>query len=606
MPRKDLLIITGIFLLACAVYFAGCLSVTYPGFPLDDSWIHQVFARNLATGHGFSFAPDKPFPGATAPLWTLLLAPIWMILGPVASGLILGVILELLAIFAIYKLAELLTGDRGIAMLSAMISATTWVLVWGALSGMEVGLYSALSLWGLYFYFKAGAFDDRRYYLAYALLALAFLSRPECALILAAVFLRDAVTWFRSPDKRLLPWAWRILPVALLLAPYLVFNYSAIGSLFPQTFAAKERGRGLISGIAIGDLKRIVNSLSILPYYYVQDFMRSVFTLNPILLVSFLAGAAKFVSMKDELSSKRIMLVILLLLYTPLMGTMAPVLTPTFHRMRTIGNIVPLFVMVGVAGLFWREAKLGNAFRKPLLIVALLLAVFGIVLILADGFVIDIFGPLLLHDVSRARDVVQRDLLTSYVEESGRSGLFMALILLAGLAVCTRWKQEKLAGTKTAVVTAVLILIFTGWTFISNAGTYANDVKNINEMDVEVGRYLNEIAKDGQTVAVNDIGAIGYFSGMEIFDLKGLVSPEITAPMILKDSLAFEYMWESKRVDYLAIFPVWFDYIPKRTDVFEPIKRFGVEWNTILAGDTTYVYRAAWPSLTAETGDSLD
>ena len=27
------------------------------GFPLDDSWIHQVFARNLATGHGFSFNP---------------------------------------------------------------------------------------------------------------------------------------------------------------------------------------------------------------------------------------------------------------------------------------------------------------------------------------------------------------------------------------------------------------------------------------------------------------------------------------------------------------------------------------------------------------------
>ena len=44
-----------------------------PGFPLDDSWIHLQFARNLAEGAGFSFNPGRPVAGSTAPLWTLLL-----------------------------------------------------------------------------------------------------------------------------------------------------------------------------------------------------------------------------------------------------------------------------------------------------------------------------------------------------------------------------------------------------------------------------------------------------------------------------------------------------------------------------------------------------
>src|SRR5436309_8543899 len=44
------------------------------GFPLDDSWIHLHFARNIAEGAGFSFNPGSPIAGSTAPLWTLLLA----------------------------------------------------------------------------------------------------------------------------------------------------------------------------------------------------------------------------------------------------------------------------------------------------------------------------------------------------------------------------------------------------------------------------------------------------------------------------------------------------------------------------------------------------
>src|SRR5919197_4892312 len=52
-----------------------------PGFPLDDSWIHLHFARNLAEGAGFAYNPGVPVAGSTAPLWTLLLAAVARVAG---------------------------------------------------------------------------------------------------------------------------------------------------------------------------------------------------------------------------------------------------------------------------------------------------------------------------------------------------------------------------------------------------------------------------------------------------------------------------------------------------------------------------------------------
>src|SRR5262245_59945344 len=62
------------------------------GFPLDDSWIHLHFARNLAEGAGFSYNPGHPVAGSTAPLWTLLLAAgAWLAGASVTLAKVLGV-----------------------------------------------------------------------------------------------------------------------------------------------------------------------------------------------------------------------------------------------------------------------------------------------------------------------------------------------------------------------------------------------------------------------------------------------------------------------------------------------------------------------------------
>ena len=66
------------FFLVAAISTAAYLVVSrlggFLGFALDDAWIHQTYARNLAQGFQFAFVPGQPSAGSTSPLWTLLVA----------------------------------------------------------------------------------------------------------------------------------------------------------------------------------------------------------------------------------------------------------------------------------------------------------------------------------------------------------------------------------------------------------------------------------------------------------------------------------------------------------------------------------------------------
>ena len=60
--------------LFAASAFAGAL-----GYPLDDAWIHQTLARNLVERGEWSINPGTPAAVSTAPLWTLLLTPAYLL-----------------------------------------------------------------------------------------------------------------------------------------------------------------------------------------------------------------------------------------------------------------------------------------------------------------------------------------------------------------------------------------------------------------------------------------------------------------------------------------------------------------------------------------------
>src|SRR5512138_908858 len=72
------------------------------GFPLDDTWIHLTYARNLAEHGQWAFRLGERSAGSTAPLWTFLLGIGYLLkLAPYIWTYFLGwVLLTLIGIHA--------------------------------------------------------------------------------------------------------------------------------------------------------------------------------------------------------------------------------------------------------------------------------------------------------------------------------------------------------------------------------------------------------------------------------------------------------------------------------------------------------------------------
>jgi hypothetical protein len=218
------------------------------GFPLDDSWIHLQFARNLALGSGLSYNPGELVTGSTAPLWTALVSLLFLLPGDVILWTkALGIVLYLAGVDATWRLGRELGLGRGLAALAAALTLATSWLVWSALSGMEVPLFVLLSLWGMILHLRERARPDRPP-LSLAVLAVSVLARPEGLLLLVLAGF-DRFLAFDAFDEGLRwrrPSLWTVLTgaglAACALAGPLLFYLWATGSVLPTTFAAKGGG----------------------------------------------------------------------------------------------------------------------------------------------------------------------------------------------------------------------------------------------------------------------------------------------------------------------------------------------------------------------------
>jgi len=233
-------------LLAAEAYLFGDLR----GFPLDDSWIHLQFARNLAAGEGLAYDGGRLVAGSTAPLWTLLLAPLFLLPGPVEVWTkLLGLALQAATVGATFVLGRRLGLGRPLAALAATLVAGTDYLLWASISGMEVPLFNFLALAGI-----AAHVGERRADLAgpprppvsFLLLGLAALARPEGILlpILAAldrvvVGAPSGLALSRVGVRRALA---GLALAAILVAPMALANVVISGSPAPTTLDAKTHG----------------------------------------------------------------------------------------------------------------------------------------------------------------------------------------------------------------------------------------------------------------------------------------------------------------------------------------------------------------------------
>jgi hypothetical protein len=223
------------------------------GFPLDDSWIHQVYARNLAETGRWEFVRGVPSAGSTSPLYTLLLA----------AGYALGInyvvwthLLGVIALSAAGIIGARLAEDMGehLKLKTKYLPETTgaavvgaWHLIWAAVSGMETMLMCTFTLALMWAALRAAQVTEnsdspslRRGVAFGALAALATATRPEAVLlggIIGIVVLATCLPAWRS----FLVWSiGAALGFAVFSAPYFALNYQLTGGLLPNTAAAKQ------------------------------------------------------------------------------------------------------------------------------------------------------------------------------------------------------------------------------------------------------------------------------------------------------------------------------------------------------------------------------
>jgi hypothetical protein len=87
---------------------------------------------------------------------------------------------------------------------------------------------------------------------------------------------------------------------------------------------------------------------------------------------------------------------------------------------------------------------------------------------------------------------------------------------------------------------------------------YVTSVKNINEMQVALGHWVNDHTPPDAVIATNDIGAIAFYGNRPIVDTIGLIDPEVVRRKSAPD--ATEQMVDYLRqrgATYALLFPSW-------------------------------------------------
>lgn len=219
-----------VFLLVSARYYKI-------GFPLDDAWIHQTYARNLGTQGEWAFLPGQPSAGSTSPLWSLLLAAgyrlgwmpyLWTYL--LGAGCLIGISLA-----GERALRAQMPDWKSRIPWMGLLLAMEWHLVWAAVSGMETPLSALLIILVFALLFQ----PDPSWLWCGILAGLMIWVRPDGITLLGPVLFTLAL--------RSAPWRERMRSAAYIagavlvfVIPYLLFNRALAGSFWPNTFYAKQ------------------------------------------------------------------------------------------------------------------------------------------------------------------------------------------------------------------------------------------------------------------------------------------------------------------------------------------------------------------------------
>jgi hypothetical protein len=237
LPLRDLFILAAAVILIALVYLFASQSTYGIGFPLDDSWIHQTYARNLVQYGEWAFRPGVPSAGSTAPLWSALLALGFLLrLSPYIWTYLLGVVtLFALAALCEWGVRELVHSYHPRFPWVGIFIAIEWHFVWAAMSGMETLLHGLIIATVLVMLMT----NTRRHLTLGLLTGLSVWVRPDGLTLIGPVLM---TILFTEADihSRLTQFTRYFIGFGSLFVFYLLFNLAVGGTPMPNTFYAKQ------------------------------------------------------------------------------------------------------------------------------------------------------------------------------------------------------------------------------------------------------------------------------------------------------------------------------------------------------------------------------
>ncbi len=87
-----------------------------------------------------------------------------------------------------------------------------------------------------------------------------------------------------------------------------------------------------------------------------------------------------------------------------------------------------------------------------------------------------------------------------------------------------QWRKYTQMVCNLVIVTMAIVLVVFNYSGVQSHRSYRNMTKTVHQA---IGLYLRAHARATDVVAAEDIGYIGYYSGLKILDRDGLISPEV-------------------------------------------------------------------------------
>jgi hypothetical protein len=231
------------------LFFCG-----YYYFRLDDTYIFYKYAKNIAEGNGYVFNLGEKINATTSPLYTLVLAFIYLILKPFIGidFTVVGNIISICSILWIFNSIKKLLNNDIQFYFFAMIFLSMPLLKFGF--GMETFLNLALIIYAIYLYTK------EKLFLSSIFIGLSVIARFDSALFAGVILLHYIY------KERKLPYYQIIIGFLLFVLPWFIFSKLYFNMFLPTTIAAKLSQYEL--GLFGSGLIFITNSVRVIPGKY--------------------------------------------------------------------------------------------------------------------------------------------------------------------------------------------------------------------------------------------------------------------------------------------------------------------------------------------------